>query len=67
MNTKLGACECADPGCPCHGTCTKPATGRYYRPDWCDGAAMEFCDECGDDACSSGVFSPADDTEEQAA
>jgi hypothetical protein len=51
-------CECADVGCPvCNGEgCDQPATTTLYRTDIEDTTGTEFCDGCGEDAYSVGLF-----------
>ncbi len=62
----LGVCECGDPGCPANHRqkrCPNWATGKYRQPNDDKGRYICFCQECGDDACSSGNFSSYDDDE----
>jgi hypothetical protein len=52
-------CECSDDRCPTHkGTdrCRKQATDILYRVDMQDESGTAFCDDCADDAFSSGLF-----------
>ena len=52
-------CECKDPGCPIHKGISKcEAHGEYtlHRVDQTDETGTKFCDACGCDAASSGVF-----------
>jgi hypothetical protein len=50
-------CECADGGCPaCHGDCEREATVTLHRVDMEDRTGTLFCDECAEDAMSSGLF-----------
>ena len=50
-------CECADPQCPvCHGHCETHIAITPFRIDMEDLTGTDFCQECGEDAFDSGVF-----------
>ncbi len=50
-------CDCADPGCPCcGGKCTGAYAYTLYRIDMADRSGVNFCQQCGEDAYDSGVF-----------
>jgi hypothetical protein len=50
-------CRCTDPQCSfCQGHCGEEATGILYRIDMEDATGTPMCDDCAEDAMSSGVF-----------
>lgn len=60
-------CECADSHCKEHANlsrCHNDATFILYRVDMADEAGTAMCDECSDDAFSSGLFTTHDDEDE---
>lgn len=51
-------CECSLPSCPaCGGNCSRKALGIMYRVDMHDETGTAFCQDCGNDAFDSGMFS----------
>jgi len=59
-----GLCECEDPGCACGGTCAEDASQTLRRVDM-DGAPVRFCEDCAEDALSSGVFGTGDEDDDE--
>lgn len=62
-------CECCDELCPVHRgeECQEEGTLTLYRVDMDDVSGTVFCDECAEDALSSGLYTDelADLTEEE--
>lgn len=61
-------CECSDPGCKHHkgaSDCRDKALQILYRIDMQDETGTAFCDNCADDAFSSGLFTTHDDEIEE--
>jgi len=60
-------CECSDPGCKAHkgsDDCRAKALNILYRVDMYDETGTAMCDDCADDAFSSGLFTTCEDDEE---
>jgi hypothetical protein len=61
-----GKCECADSGCKVHAgvsSCPNQANTILYRVDMEDLSGTLCCDDCANDATTSGLFTEADDPE----
>ena len=62
-------CQCADPGCPGNlqsgvRKCIRDSVATLHRIDMHDLDGTRFCESCGRDALSSGVFTAKFDGEE---